>query len=76
MPYLKSGHKKDFVLHTEGVVKAVEMIIRLGGKGEKSLLIPAAILHDVGCSKVSEKLQTSNNKRDIIKALKQHIRDG
>lgn len=75
LPYLKSGHKKDFVLHTEGVVKAVEMIIRLGGKGEKSLLIPAAILHDAGWCMVSKKLQLSEKKNDRIKALKLHIED-
>lgn len=74
LTYLKSGCRKDFVLHTEGVVKATEMIIKLSGKGDESLLIPAAILHDVGWSKVSKILQLSNDKKEKIKALKLHIK--
>ena len=64
MPYLKSGVRKDFVLHTKGVIKAVEMIVKMGGKGDERLLVPAAILHDVGWSNISRKLQKSKNKKD------------
>ncbi|MFH0956025.1 MAG: HD domain-containing protein [Candidatus Falkowbacteria bacterium] len=74
LPYLKSGYRKNFVLHTEGVVKATEIIINLSGKGDESLLIPAAILHDTGWFKVLKDLQMSNDKKDKIKALKLHIK--
>lgn len=73
LPYLKSGVRKDFVLHTRGVVKAVEMIMKLGGKGDESLLMPAAILHDTGWSMVPKFLQLSQDKKDKITALRLHI---
>lgn len=74
LPYLKSGVRKDFVLHTQGVVKATEMIMKLSGQGDESLLIPAAILHDTGWAKVPKRLQLSDDKDDKIKALKLHIK--
>lgn len=74
LPYLKSGVRKDFVLHTEGVVKATEMIMKLSGRGDESLLIPAAILHDAGWSKVPKVLQLSDDKEEKIKALQLHIK--
>lgn len=60
-------------MHTEGVVKVVEMILKIGGKGNESLLIPAAILHDTGWSMVPKFLQLSEDKKDKIKALELHI---
>lgn len=72
MPYLKSGVRKDFVLHTQGVVKAMEMIIK-SGQGDESLLMPAAILHDTGWSMVPKFLQLSQDKKDKITAPKLHI---
>lgn len=74
LPYLKSGRRKNFVLHTEGVVKATEMIIKLSGQGDENLLVPAAILHDAGWFKVPKNLQLSNDKKEKIKALKLHIK--
>ena len=76
-PYLKEGVIKDFVLHTEGVVRATEMILKKE-KGDEDILIPAAILHDVGWAKVPPKLQNvkdrkENNKKIIRKALELHI---
>jgi len=74
LPYLKSGARKDFVLHTKGVVKAVEMIIKFSGQGDESLLMPAAILHDTGWSRVPKVLQSSDEARDKLKALRLHIK--
>jgi len=73
LPYLRGGSRKDFVLHTQGVVKAMEMIIKLGGKGDENLLMPAAILHDTGWSMVPKFLQLSEDKEDKKAALKLHI---
>lgn len=71
-PYLRKGMKKDFVLHTEGVVKAMKMICEKES-GDTSLLIPSAILHDVGWAKVPKKLQKSKRKNDTTKGLKFHL---
>ena len=59
-PYLEKGVKKDFILHTTCVVKAMELLLE-HEKGDESLLIPAAILHDVGWSKVPQDLQKSSD---------------
>lgn len=72
--HLKSGYRKDFVLHTEGVVKAAETIMKLGGKGDESLLAPAAILHDAGWSKVPKSMQLSDDGKIKIRALKLHLK--
>jgi hypothetical protein len=76
-PYLRKGKIKDFVLHTEGVVKATEMILKKE-KGDAEILIPSAILHDVGWAKVPVELQDvkdrkEGNKKIIRKALELHI---
>ncbi len=75
MPYLKAGIRKDFYLHTQGVIKAVKLILKKE-KGDASLLIPAAILHDIGWSKVPKKFQKSDNEKEKIKALKLHLKYG
>lgn len=72
-PHLKSGKRKNFVLHTKQVLKAMEMLLK-NEPGDSRILIPAAILHDTGWSKVPVKLQKSQNKKDKIKALKLHIK--
>ena len=72
LPYIEAGRAKDFI-HVKGVVKAMEIIIK-SGIGDESLLMPAAILHDTGWSKVSKRLQLSNGKKDRIKALKLHLK--
>jgi hypothetical protein len=76
-PQLRKGKIKDFVLHTEGVVKATEMILEKE-KGDAEILIPSAILHDVGWAKVPVELQNvkdrkKENKKIIRKALELHI---
>ena len=71
-PYLEKGVKKDFLLHTKGVVKAMELILEKE-KADESILIPAAILHDIGWSKVPIKLQKSLDKKDKEKAMRLHI---
>lgn len=72
-PYLKTRLKKDLVLHTKNVLASVEYLLK-HEKGDGNILIPAAILHDVGWFKVPEKLQKSKRKEDKIKALVLHIK--
>lgn len=72
-PYLKKGKRKDFILHTKEVLKAMELILKQE-KGDRDILIPAAILHDAGWSKVPVRLQKSKNKNDRIRALELHIK--
>lgn len=71
-PYLKEGKRKNFILHTGQVLKAMEMLLKKEA-GASCVLIPAAILHDTGWSKVPIKLQKSQDKKDKIEALKLHI---
>jgi HD superfamily phosphodiesterase len=73
MPYLSKGEAKDYVAHTKGVVKSMEFLLK-HEKGDGDILIPAAILHDVGWSKVPPKLQRSSRRQDRIKALRLHIK--
>ncbi len=71
-PYLKKGVMKNFVLHTRGVIEAMELLLR-EEEGDESILIPAAILHDVGWSKVPVALQKSKESGDRKKALELHL---
>lgn len=73
LPYLKKGIRKDFVVHTKGVAKAMETLLKKEG-GDPSILIPAAILHDVGWSKVPVRMQKSwMNKREKMVGEKRHL---
>ena len=72
LPYLKKGKRKDFVIHTSGVVRAMELLL-LSEMGDPDILIPAAILHDTGWSKVSEKYQKTNVKADVLVGMKLHL---
>jgi len=72
VPYLKLGLMKDFVVHTEGVVKSMELLIE-GEDGDPDILIPAAMLHDVGFSKVSKDLQTNSDLSLKREAQRQHL---
>jgi HD superfamily phosphodiesterase len=72
IPYLKSGKRKDFVLHTEGVIKAMQLLLERE-KGEEEILIPAAILHDVGWSRVPLELQKSDDKEKKTEGLRLHL---
>lgn len=71
-PYLKQGVMKDFVLHTQNVVNSMELLIE-GEGGDRDILIPAAILHDVGFSKVSKELQTNGDLEKKREAQRQHL---
>jgi HD superfamily phosphodiesterase len=72
LPYLKKGKRKDFVLHTKGVIRAVESLLK-EEKGDANILIPAAILHDVGWAKVPTKLQMSDAETEKTEALELHL---
>lgn len=72
LPYLKKGINKDFIVHTEGVVKAVQLILKKE-KGDPDMLIPAAILHDVGWAQVEKKYQRTKNKVNKLRGMKLHI---
>lgn len=72
-PYLKKAKKKDFVLHTKWVIKSMEMLLTKE-KGKEDILIPAAILHDIGWSKVSLKLQKARKNPEAKKALELHLK--
>ena len=64
--------KKDYVLHVETVTRAMSELLEKED-GDSSVLIPAALLHDVGWSEVSEDLQLAASKEDKARAGKQHI---
>ena len=74
-PLLIKAERKDFVLHTKMVVRAMEEI-QAGEGGDLDILMPAAILHDVGWSEVPKDLQLSKDKNKQYEALLQHIEKG
>lgn len=71
-PFLKKGKNKNFVIHTKWVIKSMEMLLEKE-KGDENILIPAAILHDTGWSKVSLNLQKIMRGSKAKKALKLHL---
>lgn len=71
-PYLKKGRRKDFVLHTKQVLRAMKLLLKKES-GNERLLIPAAILHDTGWSNVPLHMQKSDDKKEKIKALELHL---
>lgn len=73
LPYLKQGKRKNFVIHTKGVIKAMELILKKE-MGDENILMTAAILHDTGWSKVPVELQKGNDKNKILKAMQLHIK--
>ena len=73
LPYLKKGRMKDFVVHTQGVVRAMEMLVEKEDK-DRDLLISAAILHDTGWSKVPVDLQLTDDENKKIEGLKLHLK--
>ena len=72
-PLLLKAKKKDFLLHSKMVERAMKEIIA-GEGGNPDILIPAAILHDVGWSEVSTELQYANDEENKTKALVEHIK--
>ncbi len=71
--YLRKGINKDFVVHTCGVTKAMKLILKKE-KADPTVLIPAAILHDVGWAMVPKKLQRTNDKKKRLTAMHLHIK--
>jgi len=73
LPYLKQGRRKDFVIHTKGVIKAAKLLMKKEA-GNKQLVVLAAILHDTGWSKIPIEKQLSNKPEDKLLALHLHIK--
>ena len=72
-PFLKKGIKKDLVVHTKWVVKSMEMLLKKEN-GDKGILMPAAILHDMGWSKVPLNLQKIRKGPKAKRALELHLK--
>jgi HD superfamily phosphodiesterase len=72
LPCLRKGFNKDFVLHTKGVVAAMELILKKE-KGDPDILIPAAILHDVGWAKIPHKYQHTNVEKNRLRGRRLHL---
>lgn len=72
VPYLRRGVMKDFVLHTQGVVDGMRMILR-SEKADPTLMIPSAMLHDVGWANVPGPMQLSMDPEVKKAALERHI---
>ena len=73
-PLLLSGKRKDFLLHSKMVERAMKEIVA-GEGGNSDILIPTAILHDVGWSEVSVELQLAEDNKSKHKALVEHIKN-
>ena len=69
---MKGVLKKDYILHVRMVIRAMEEILELEG-GDSDILIPAAVLHDVGWSAVPMDLQLAEDKELKREAGMQHI---
>lgn len=72
LPYLRKGKKKDLVVHTQGVIYAMELLLK-AEEGDPALLYPSAILHDVGWSAVPVDLQTTTDKQNARKGMELHL---
>jgi hypothetical protein len=73
LPYLSKGIRKDFVLHTKMVVKGMKLLLKKE-RGDKDILIPAAILHDTGWANVPHYLQKAQDSKRIRKAMELHLK--
>ncbi len=71
-PLLEKGLNKDFVLHAQGVLAAVKLIAKEEG-GDLEILIPAAILHDVGWAKVPNDNQKTKDTEKRAEGEKLHL---
>ena len=74
LPHLRKGVRKDFVLHTKAVLRALKLLLRRE-QGDKDILIPAAILHDVGWSTVPVYLQKAKDEKRVKEAMHRHLED-
>jgi hypothetical protein len=72
-PLLKEIQKKNYLIHTQAVARAMEEIIA-GEGGDPDLLIPAALLHDIGWVKVSLDLQLAKDPDNEHQAQVEHIK--
>lgn len=73
IPFLKKGENKDFVKHTKWVIKSMEMLLRKEKRNE-DILMPAAILHDIGWAKVPLDLQKIIKGPKAKKVLESHLK--
>lgn len=71
--YLQGEIRKDYVVHTEGVVKAMEMLLKKE-KGDPDILIPSAMLHDVGWHNVPKLIQAGKDKKSQREGIRMHIK--
>lgn len=72
-PLLKTAKLKNFVLHSLNVARAMEEIIA-GEGGDPDLLVPAALLHDIGWTEVPLELQLAEDSESKHQALVEHIK--
>ncbi len=72
VPYLKKGKRKDFLIHTRYVVKAMKMLLKKEA-GDPDIMIPAAMLHDTGWSNVPLELQKHLKGEKARRALELHL---
>ena len=73
MVYLRRAQKKDFVIHTKWVMRSMEMLLKKE-KGDKRILMAAAILHDTGWADVPKDLQMVVSGSEAKKALELHLK--
>ena len=74
LKYLHRGTRRDFVMHTKNVVKAMELIID-GQDIDRDIMIVSAITHDIGWAKVPAEIQNNYKIGDNqIKGEELHIK--
>lgn len=71
-PLMATVLKKDYVIHVEMVTRAMYEILE-NENGDKDILIPCALLHDIGWSVISSDLQMATDKESKDKAGHLHI---
>ena len=72
-PLMATVLKKDYVFHVEMVTRAMSELLEGGEQGDKDILIPAALLHDIGWSTIPKDLQVATDKELKDKAGHMHI---
>lgn len=66
--------KKDYILHLAMVVRAMQELIQ-GEGGDSDILIPCAMLHDIGWSRVEKSLLFPKTDEEKERAEEAHIRE-
>lgn len=64
--------KKDYVLHCKMVTRAMQDIIK-GEGGDENIMIPAAMLHDIGLSKIPKEQWFPKTKEEKDEYERLHI---